>query len=881
MTTQKYLCPPRLQKKFLLWWWTVPELILIATLVVATFYLTSLELMALTLFIAIGAARVDFEHNLFGALRTRTLYHLFTKTFTANEKHAANKEEKRKRKRLVKQMRSRLPIQDLIQFRFTDGGIYGGRDGKELFRFYRYYPPNTDVMTDEEIAQEIEQLCRLFDSLRCPFTMFGTDKIEDMSALKEYYRSLPRRYDHILADVVNEIESTETKSSAVQRAYYFIYKAQSEEDDIYTLIVGKGYKIDRVKNDEMAVLLRNYLVREFINVDIYTIAEEVKNYPNMAKAKPAIYNKEIQRRLCPNRIDFTRDHAEQSGLMRRTLMIKNFPAQIPPRALYTVASMRGTSFTMRMTPLQKDNARKLIDEQIRNKAVIGGKSQATEQMDAAQETMDIKNFYAEVTRNQNTIYSVNVYIEIYGKTLEDLANLEQQVKIELAGVGITYDQLNYEQRNGFSSVQPLGSDHFILCSNNLPSKTVAALYPFSYSSLIHPHGMPLGRTDRGGPVYADIFQRDDQITNGVFFISGSAGQGKSYLQKKILTFMVTRGVHCYVMDPENEYSDVTRGLGGVVIDCASGNHKINIFEVRRIKLEDDVEEGAELPEISNESPMFLQHLSWLKDEFRIMMPEMPDSTLRALMILVQGMYASVGIDQHTDFDRLRHEDYPTFSTLYDFVQKQLGKNSYPMLTKEMISEVLLYINDPTYGELSNIFNGTTTIDVKNNPLICFSMGALLEGSEQRLQAVENNLNTYIWSIVLLREFQVLLSFDELYMYLEQPLMAKYISYFARRSRKYNACIGVATQQLQDCLDESVRRYSSPIINMSSFKFLFYSGQVDLQDMKEALKLTDGEAACISVSNKRHCLLKAGNGKYYMEVGTLPFEAELFGDKGGI
>ena len=137
MTTQKYLCPPRLQKKFLLWWWTVPELILIATLVVATFYLTSLELMALTLFIAIGAARVDFEHNLFGALRTRTLYQLFTKTFTANEKLTA-KEEKRQRKRLTKQMRSRLPIQDLIQFRFADNGIYGGKDGKELFRFYRY-----------------------------------------------------------------------------------------------------------------------------------------------------------------------------------------------------------------------------------------------------------------------------------------------------------------------------------------------------------------------------------------------------------------------------------------------------------------------------------------------------------------------------------------------------------------------------------------------------------------------------------------------------------------------------------------------------------------------------------------------------------------------
>ena len=164
MATQKYLCPPRLQKKFLLWWWTVPELILIATLVVIAFYLTSLELIALTLFVALGTARIDFENNLFGALHTRTTYHLFTKTFTANERRH-EKEEKRKRKRLTKQMRSRLPIQDLIQFRFADNGIYGGKDGKELFRFYRYYPPNTDVMTDEEIAQEIEQLCRLFDSL--------------------------------------------------------------------------------------------------------------------------------------------------------------------------------------------------------------------------------------------------------------------------------------------------------------------------------------------------------------------------------------------------------------------------------------------------------------------------------------------------------------------------------------------------------------------------------------------------------------------------------------------------------------------------------------------------------------------------------------------
>lgn len=189
MIAQKYLCPPRLQKKFLLWWWTVPELIGIALGAVLVFYLRSPQIFMLTCFLALGTARFDFENNLFGALKMRTAYQLFTKTFSLNV--ATSKEEKRQKKKLRKLMKSKLPIQELLQFRFGDSGVYGGRDGKELFRFYRYYPPNTDVMTDEEIAQEIEQLCRLFDSLRCPFVMFGTDKVEDMSALKAYYRSQP------------------------------------------------------------------------------------------------------------------------------------------------------------------------------------------------------------------------------------------------------------------------------------------------------------------------------------------------------------------------------------------------------------------------------------------------------------------------------------------------------------------------------------------------------------------------------------------------------------------------------------------------------------------------------------------------------------------
>lgn len=96
MTTQKYLCPPRLQKKFLLWWWTVPELIGIALGAVLVFYLRSPQIFTLTCFLALGTARFDFENNLFGALKMRTAYQFFTKTFSQNA--ASGKDEKRRKR---------------------------------------------------------------------------------------------------------------------------------------------------------------------------------------------------------------------------------------------------------------------------------------------------------------------------------------------------------------------------------------------------------------------------------------------------------------------------------------------------------------------------------------------------------------------------------------------------------------------------------------------------------------------------------------------------------------------------------------------------------------------------------------------------------------
>ena len=152
------------------------------------------------------------------------------------------------------------PIEKLIQFDLLDDCIHTPAG---YYHFYRYYPPNTDIMTEEEKKAEIEQMTQLFDTLAREIAIFATDKIEDMSEIKRFYKNLAPEYDHLTSDIIAAIESTESRNSAaVQRAFYFIIRTDKQEESVYNQIAGKGYHINKAQREELAVLLRNYYLRE-------------------------------------------------------------------------------------------------------------------------------------------------------------------------------------------------------------------------------------------------------------------------------------------------------------------------------------------------------------------------------------------------------------------------------------------------------------------------------------------------------------------------------------------------------------------------------------------------------------------------------------------
>lgn len=599
--------------------------------------------------------------------------------------------------------------------------------------------------------------------------------------------------------------------------------------------------------------------------------------------KDSYFKSEMARRLSPQRIFFGVRNIEQNDFYRRVLLVKNFPSILVTSCLFsTIAQMKNTTFSMHVSPMMISQGKNLIDNQLRNITAKGHKRDATEQIEAGVEKESIVEFYTELKRKNNKIFNVNIFIEVYGKSVKELEDKVGEVVSELSGYGITVEQLSYEQREGFLSVYPLGEDKFKASANNMPTGTLASLYPYSYSSKNDVQGMLLGQTMDGGNMFVDPWFRNTFLTNGNFVIIGESGQGKSYLNKKILSQQIAMGVSCSALDPEGEYNELFRKLGGTIINPASGKVKINPFEIRAFKTDkDDTIDESEV-EAFNTKAAFYQHLSWLKDFIKILIPAIGDKELAAAMILIKDMYIKHEIGEKTDIKSLKSDKYPTFTTAYEFINDVFldGNNSYSMISKDILRDLLLLFKDAYDGSLGFLFNGHT--NVKNFDLINYDLSDLLKGSKERTEAVLFNIMTYSWNRITQMINSTILDFDELYMLVNRNnfTMANYMKEFIKRVRKYEAIIGTATQNLGDFLDPVIEHITSPLFNNPTYKFIFYPSDLDLNKVKNLLRLTDGEVDCIKTPNRGRCLFKAGGEKYLMKVGTLPFEAELFGKGGG-
>ena len=369
----------------------------------------------------------------------------------------------------------------------------------------------------------------------------------------------------------------------------------------------------------------------------------------------------------------------------------------------------------------------------------------------------------------------------------------------------------------------------------MPSNTVAGMFPWIYASVSDEGGIRLG-SHEGVPVFINFFRRDSERVNSNMVIIGKSGSGKSYGTKSILTNMASEDAKIFILDPENEYTELAQNLHGKVINVGNASlGRLNPFHI--ITSLDDDETGAD-----SVGGSFSTHLQFLEEFFRQILPDTDREALEYLNTLVERLYADFNITTETDLSKLTPEDYPIFDDLYDLVLEDFQQTNNQYL-RSMLHTLMNNISKfSAGGRNANIWNGPSTITTEENFSV-FNFQSLLANrnttiaNAQMLLVLKYVDNEIIKNRDYNRKYglnrKVVVVIDEAHVFIDTkfPVALDFMFQLAKRIRKYNGMQIVITQNIKDFVgSEEIARKSTAIINACQYSFIFGLAPNDMDDL---------------------------------------------------
>ena len=600
-----------------------------------------------------------------------------------------------------------------------------------------------------------------------------------------------------------------------------------------------------------------------------------------ATLKPeAVPPKDFLDMIAPAAVKFNTDSYILGGAYHCTLALRGYPTSTEELALLRhLGEKSGVTlriYTRQVTPTEENAI--LHNATNKSRMERGNTNDMKQSITAEANLQDVAALITTMHRNREPLVHCAVFIELSARDSDSLRTLRDDVTAELTRSKLNADRVLLRQREGFLASNPAGSNVFgSLYERVLPASSVANLFPFNYSGKNDPNGFYVGRDRYGSNIIVDLDRRAEDKTTASVLILGNSGQGKSYLLKLLLCNILESGKSALCLDPEHELIDLCANLGGCFADLMSGQYIINPLEP---KLWDtDGEDDPEAPAAFRQRTRLSQHISFLKDFFRAY-KDFSDRHIDTIELMLERLYRKWGLNNHTDFQSMRPDDFPILSDLYDVIEdayQHYDREENPLYPRELLQEVLLGLHSMCRGAESKFFNGYTNIT--SSRFLVFGVKGLLQASRNVKDAMLFNVLSYL-SDKLLTEGNTVATLDELYIWLSNVTTIEYIRNTLKRVRKKESALILASQNLEDFDVDGIRELTRPLFAIPTHQFLFNAGSVDKRFYMDNLQLEESEFELIRYPQRGVCLYKCGNERYLLEVHAPPHKAELFGKAGG-
>ena len=604
-----------------------------------------------------------------------------------------------------------------------------------------------------------------------------------------------------------------------------------------------------------------------------------KQLPEEAAHSEA-YVKDFFDMIVPTTVKFNVDHYICGDSFRSVWAIKEYPPQTSNQAILSrFGDKEAVTLHMYTRFVDGVEQRKILQNASRKNKMLASSNDIADSVTGEGNLEDVVELLGELRKNREPLLHCAVFIELTANSLEKLRELQSDVAMEMTREKLSVDRLTLRQKEGFISCMPCGHNAFgSQFERVLPASAVANCYPFNYSGKTDPHGFYIGKDKFGTNIIVDFDRRSDDKTNSNILILGNSGQGKSYLLKLILTNTRMSGKSVICLDAEQEYEDLCNNLGGCYIDLMSGAFLINPLEPKEWS-DNASEADADSPEAFRKSTRLSQHISFLKDFFRVY-KDFDDAQIDALEILLTRLYGKFGITDNTDYDKLTSDDYPVMADLYAIVESEYQryeKGSKSLFTEDLLRELCLGLHSMCVGAESKFFNGHTNIS--DDRFLVFGVKGLMEANRKLKDAMLFNILSYM-NHKLLTKGNTAASIDELYLFLSNLTAIEYIRNASKRVRKKDSSIILASQNIEDFLLPEIKEMTKPLFSIPTHQFLFNGGNINARDYIDALQLEESEFDLIKYPERGTCLFKCGNERYLLQVNAPEYKAKLFGDAGG-
>lgn len=762
---------------------------------------------------------------------------------------------------------------------FVVGGTtYGLKHYSVTFQFSDINLESTDLDVQEDLVRKYMALLNSFDSDTATQITINNRKIDKSDEaqkilLKGNAEDLLDRYredaNYIYKKLVDEANAlTQDKyitisvfRTSVDEARKYFRQKYIELANLFSAL---GSKIVQLNAEEKLKIYHNFFNGEKGNESLFNFKEARK------------FGHDFRDYICPSSMEIKPNYVRFGNRYASTLFLKVYSSSL---GIDFMSDMTLNSKNMMLTTNSISVPNKQTVQMLQNK-LLGVET-------------DIKNFTEKQVKNNNFNAQIPYQYEQVrndlNEWLDDLTKRDQRMFFTLVTIIHVADSVEELERDRETIISEARSKHMCefdfvpfaqldLINTTLPTgirrydvmrsmttESLAAFIPFRTQEIIHENGNYFGMnaSSKGeassstSALDDDLNVRDEKnVMNNMIFINrhdrnylangnalflGTSGSGKSFAIKwdVFQTLLRDTTADIIIIDPEREYRNLTRALGGEVIEIsAQSETHINAMDLNAQYAEKGSPVTAKVDFIMSlcEICMTSDGGYGLKGSYKSIIDRCAEIVYKPL------------IDSRFTIPS------PTLKDFYNVLLKQPEREA-----KEIALELEVFIK----GTLDT-FAQPTNVDV-NNRLICYDIKDLssnLTGIGM-LVILDSILNRITRNRIEGRKTCVYI--DELYLLFLHEYSTEFLFKLWKRIRKYNGFMTGITQNVGDMLESN---RSSDMFANSGVVVVFNQQGKDVELLSQMLGMSNEQKKFVTNLGRAEGLLKCGSSLIRFD-NTLP------------